>query len=424
MMSRLPCLPLAFALLLLCLVPRASWCLPQAGGATPQAKPVDVAVADDGVMVWSTPDGAFRGSVEGRVQLDSAFYVGGTRPLSNGAEIRRARIGFRLRFWQRWDAKVDVDFADNQTAVKDLWISYALSARSAIKAGQFTEPFNLEQITSSRYSTFIERALIAGLAPDRHVGVALDRRAPRWQATAGVFGQSVGQRDVSGDDQGFDVTGRVTGLPLASRGNRRIIHVGVAGSYRTPPAASLASLADHGDLRLRLLPETHVSRVTFVDSGTIHGVQHFTMLGLEAAAVAGPVSLQAEWNGEWLSRTAPGRRVGFSGWYAFASWFPTGDHRPYRAESADFGRVRPRSRRGALELAARYSTVSLNDLAGDVRGGRERIVTAGANWYFNPNLRLMINASRVENDRFASGAGLHPPGGRFGVLQARLALAY
>lgn len=401
-------------------------CRAQAQGAQSGSrdKPVDVSATDEGVLIWSTSDGAFRGSIEGRLHLDTALYFGSLRPLSNGTEIRRGRIGFRMRLWHRWDAKVEADFADNQAIVKDMWISYALSPRSAVKAGQFTEPFNLEQITSSRYNTFIERSLVAGLAPDRHVGLTVDHRTPRWQAVAGLFGQPVGQKDVSGDDQGFDLTVRVTGLPVASPSPRRLVHLGLAASYRTPPAASQASLADRGDLRLRLLPETHVSRATFVDTGTIHGVDHFTMLGLEAAAVAGCVSLQAEWTGERLSRAAPGGEANFSGWYAFASWFPTGEHRAYRPDSADFGRVVPRSPRGALELAARYSTVNLTDVAGGVHGGSERIVTAGANYYFNPNVRLMINASRVINDRFASGDSLYPANDRFNILQARLALAY
>ena len=423
MRLRTHALPPVVAVALLCLVAPPSWSAPQGGQPEPRTKPIQATVSDEGVVVWSTPDGSFRGSVEGRLQVDTAFYFGGTTPLSNGTEIRRGRIGFRMRLWQRWDAKIEVDFADSLASVKDMWIAYGLSARSAVKAGQFTEPFSLEQITSSRYNTFMERTLIAGLAPDRHVGVAVDHRGQGWQATGGIFGQTVGQRDLSGDDQGFDVTGRFTAQPIASRGLRRLLHLGVAGSYRTPPAALLSTLGDHGDLRLRLLPETHVSRVAFLDTGVLHDVTHFTMLGAEAAAVAGPLSLQAEWTGEWLDRKgAPRAAVG--GWYAFASWFVTGEHRPFRADSADFGRVKPRGPRGALELALRYSSASLTDEPAGVLGGGERIVTAAANWYFNPNLRLMVNAAHVANDRYATAAGHAAPAGSFGILQARLSLAY
>ena len=71
--------------------------------------------------------------------------------------------------------------------------------------------------------------------------------------------------------------------------------------------------------------------------------------------------------------------------------------------NAEFVRVIPKSRRGAVELVARYSTISLNDAAAGIQAGSEKITTFGVNWYANPNVRLMAHYLFVSNDGYATG---------------------
>lgn len=46
-------------------------------------------------------------------------------------------------------------------------------------------------------------------------------------------------------------------------------------------------------------------------------------------------------------------------------------------------------RRGAIELAARYSRLDLNDAT--IHHGVGRALTGGANWYLNQNIRIMAD---------------------------------
>ena len=104
-----------------------------------------------------------------------------------------------------------------------------------------------------------------------------------------------------------------------------------------------------------------------------------------------------------------------SGWYAYLSWFPTGDRRRYRPARGVFGAVRPKHDYGALELALRYSFLDLQDRA--VGGDRGSIVTLGVNWYLNRSIRLMADYSGLEAERRFGDA-------RPNVFQMRLQLTF
>lgn len=88
----------------------------------------------------------------------------------------------------------------------------------------------------------------------------------------------------------------------------------------------------------------------------------------------------------------------FDGYYVFASYFLTGEHRAYRPADGFFDMVKPKSNFavlgdkkgwGAWEVALRFSNLDLSD--GYARGGEEDNVTLGLNWYLNPNTKVMFN---------------------------------
>jgi len=116
-------------------------------------------------------------------------------------------------------------------------------------------------------------------------------------------------------------------------------------------------------------------------------------LGFELATNFGPISVQGEY--KMNSNDVGDDTYKVNTFYAFASYFITGEHRPYK--KGTFGRVKPKNDVdnggfGALELAARYSAVDNSDfVTGGEYDGLSNI-TLGLNWYLNSHARVMYNA--------------------------------
>ncbi|PIQ96910.1 MAG: hypothetical protein COV67_06965 [Nitrospinae bacterium CG11_big_fil_rev_8_21_14_0_20_56_8] len=335
-------------------------------------------------------EGDFKLKVGGRLQVDGAVYDD-NRDLGDGTEIRRARIELAAILYERWRVETSYDFAGDKTSVKDAWIGYTGIRSTLIQVGQFKEPFSLEELTSSRYITFMERALPNAFAPGRNIGAAVNFHGANSSFAAGVFGEGAGA--ARADGEGYAVTGRATFAPVAEVD--RVVHFGIAGTHRVPEDQSQSVI-------FQSRPESHVTATNLVSTGTLGKTDSFNVLGLEAAAVFGPLSLQGEYMRTDVDRKGPGLTdATFDGGYAFVSWFLTGEIRPYSARRGIFGNVEPRrdfgpGGPGALELVARFSFLDLND--DPVRGGHEENITAAFNWYFNPRIRLFANYIHVMTD--------------------------
>jgi len=181
----------------------------------------------------------------------------------------------------------------------------------------------------------------------------------------------------------FYVTGRVSGVPFAD-GDDRLVEIGAAYSY--------AQLEDD-QFQYRQRPEVHQSP-RFVDTGVIEAETSHTF-GVEAATVLGPFSVQGEYMRNFVESDAT-NDPSMWGYYAFVSYFITGEHRQYKMAEGRFDRIKVKRNflaegggAGAWELALRYSYLNLNDELAD--GGILGDITAGVNWYLNPNTRLMFN---------------------------------
>jgi len=261
-----------------------------------------------------------------------------------------------------------------------------------VVVGHFKEPLSLNEQTSSRYTTFMERSLPTSNDRGRNAGIMFYDTALDQSMTWAIGGfRSTDDAGFDLDDGGYALTGRVTHTPLYAKGGERLIHVGVSYSTRT---------AD--DVRLAARPETHNTNA-WIDTGTFAATGS-EILVLELAGVFGALHVEAEYFQIGVEGDSGVSDPDFDSWYVQAGYFLTGESRTYERTSAAFGRIIPRQNwdkkggLGAWEIAVRYSTLDLDDSG--ITGGELSDITLGVNWYMNPNMRLMLNyiMADVEND--------------------------
>lgn len=336
----------------------------------------------------------------GRIQNDWAFYDGDEAvearvgELEDGTEFRRARLYVSGELWELVEFKAQYDFTGGSTKFNDAYLGLIdLPAIGGVRVGHFKEPFSLEQQTSSKYIHFMERAtVIEAFSPARNNGFMIGQGAtgkdPRVTWRLGAFKDVDDFGDGLSDEWIF--SGRVTGLAV-DRGDS-LIHLGLSASLRSP-------LDDQ--VRFRSRPESHLAP-RFVDTGTF-AADEVTLLDLELAWIAGPFSAQTEWIRTDVDALAAPDPT-FDGYYVTVGWILDRDYsRPYNRSEGKLNRLKvasgDRFRRGGSgvwELAARYSTLDLDD--GSIRGGQLDNWTLGVNWYLLSNVRTTFNYVRADLD--------------------------
>jgi phosphate-selective porin OprO/OprP len=358
---------------------------------------------DDGILILQSKDGRFKYQLDARLYLDAAYYQDDKEivDLHSGSEVRRMRFAIKATLWKDWLAEIDLDFAENAVDIKDAWMGYQGVKNMLFKVGQFRSPFSLEELTTSRYISFIERGLPNAFPPGRLLGFGISKWGKNWQVSAGIFGQEAGDIDEEegeNSDEGISLIGRFSIAPFYK--NNKILHLGASYAYRGTDAFS-------DTMRFRGYDESRISKIRFLNTGKVKEVDHVTLYGLESVLQIGSFHLQGEYLGANVARLSDSDDLDYTlkGGYVFASFFLSGDSMPYLPDAGEFGRIIPKKKGGAFELLARYSWVDLNDLEAGVEGGEGKNFTLGFNWYINANYKIMINYTHVNHDQYADADG-------------------
>jgi phosphate-selective porin OprO/OprP len=397
---------------------------------------------NDGIE-FATKDGNFKASINGRMQVDAqvntnndvnptALATNGANAvpggLNDGAGIRRARLGVEGTMFKSWGYKFEYDFTRGNgtvaAGVTDAYIRYDINKPFSVKVGSFKEPFSLEEATSNRFITFLERNMAVNTFVDNpntyKVGLGANYAAERWNLATSLQTEPVGANGASNSsvntnggsnrnngsgDTSWEFNGRVAGLPW-KESNTKFLHIGASGSFIDVNNQYTNSGGfNNGGFSFVSALNNNVDRTNILNTGnltygalngkTSHQINNFNRWGAESALVYGPFSAQAE----YIQTNIYGRGYNGNslyGFYTYATYFLTGESRAYKGKTAAWDRIKPtknfdwkKGSWGAWEVAAGYDTLDLN--AGDVRGGRASTFKVGLNWYPNSHIRIMSN---------------------------------
>jgi len=330
----------------------------------------------NGYKLYSS-DGIHSLKFGGRIMTDYATWDNGSETFS-GTEFRRIRFFNSGRVYDNVKYKLQLDFAGGDVSIKDVYMETSLPYFVNFKVGHFKEPFRLEALTSSKYITFMERALPIAFSPERNVGIMLHDSFldDKLSIQAGLFREASSGDDVNIEDV-RNITTRITFLPINNDEN--LLHLGAAFSSRSSSdeTYSVSSRA-----------ENHLgTKLLVMDLDDVSGMN---LMGAEMAFVMGSFSVQGEYV---INSVEAMEDYSFSGYYGQVSYFLTGEKRKYKNSLAGFDRVKPNKNMkegeglGAFEIAARYSSMDLSE----AHAGTLNDITVGLNWYLNPCTRLMFN---------------------------------
>jgi phosphate-selective porin OprO/OprP len=393
-----------------------------AGAALAGSTPLK-ATSEDGILVFESEDSQFKWWLDARIYADMAMYFDDgplwydddgsfaedraelQNSLAGGFMLRRARLAIKSQLWGDWYGEIDMDFAEEAAAVKDAYISYRglFDGNGRVRVGNFRQPFGLEEVTTSRNLTFMERS--QGTEPfvvGRRMGLEVTQWMETFRWSVSAYGGDV-EDWYKESNENVSFAARVNYAPIKT--DDSVLMIGAAGTMQKPV------FVDY-DIKVNTRPETNVSDTKFVKA-KYKDVDKYNVFGGELAYVNKRLRVQGEYmmaSYSFLEGADWDGDVSNSGGYVYASYFLTDDGYTYDHKDAEFARLVPNSKSGAWEVAARYSFVSLNDEDvledGDpCKYGESTSITLGVNYYPNANVKLMLNYGMVDNDEFATGGG-------------------
>ena len=345
----------------------------------------------------------------GRIQYDAGWVETPDgvvdRGLGFGNEARRIRIGAEGAFPGGFGYKIEVDFADNEVEITDAFLSYKASKTLGITLGQHNNFQSLEELTSSRFISFLERAAFTDAFNfERRVGLSATFTDGDLVAQAGVFTDNIedlsNAQDAAGlgdENDAMSIDGR---LVYAPKSGKTQLHIGASAHHR-----------DNGDTaangpptRYRQRPLVHTTNTRFVSTPNLR-VDSETSYGVEAAFIRGPFHAAGE--AHWLKADTltPGLSPTFFGGYAELGWFVTGETRGYKGGRFDRTKVlKPVGNGGvgAFQINLRYDHLDLN--ADGIVGGRQAGYQASLLWIPQDHVRFLLNYAWLDYEDSAIAA--------------------
>jgi phosphate-selective porin OprO and OprP len=342
-------------------------------------------------LTFGTADGAFTMHIGGRIFWDTAWMSSddfASAQTQDTSFFRAVRLEADGTMFTNAFYKVQVDFVGAEVAIKDVFLGLRKCGPvGTFTAGHFKEPLSLDEMTSNRYITFMERSAAGvAFAPSRNNGFMVNNNFLEEGLLGvwlGMFKEANDQGNGT-DDGSYSLTLRVAAFFLHDKDANRVLHAGFGYSFRN---------ATDDTLQFRARPAIGTG-ARFVDTGTFTANEE-NLVNFELAFMLKTIHVQAEFFMADCSG-AGGPDATFTGWYVEVSWFVVGGRRTYSTDKKVFDRPKIEQNfhaggggPGAWQIGFRFDTIDLTDSG--VNGGVQDCFTVGANWYWNPHMRVMFN---------------------------------
>ncbi len=402
-----------------------------------------------GAPNWLDKDTGWSFKLRGRFMYDTAFIDSpfATVPNKNlgfNSRIRRLRLGVEGTLPGDFGYKFEADFANSTVGFGDVIMTYAPKGKPwSLTIGNHETMDGLEQISSSRFVSFIERAQMNdAFTNTRRLGLSLGLvdSSNVFRFNAGLF--TAHTIDASFDDDGYIAAARATYSPQALGGQ---LHLGANYQYRHfksnntvgGTAASQPSGAPSTNQlgRYRARPFLQTTGERFVDTGSF-AAKGDQIIGGELAGIFGPLHVAGELQytkvnaysagsfdpgidafGTTGTVVFPNGDPSFISYYAEVGYFLTGESRGYKNGLWDRTKVLnpfDKGGWGAIQINARYDYLDLdssklksaftyNNATGVVaasnslsRGGKQTGYQLGVTWIPQDYVRFILQYVRTE----------------------------
>lgn len=373
---------------------------------TKSKKGLTIDTSGGGIKIKS---GEQKFAIGGRLMLDYDSMDSGHQTENKSfsdMEWRRTRINIKGSVNKHWSYKATYDFnSEKDTANLDEgYVKYDTKKGFTITAGKTKADMMLEQRTSSKWISTVERGLLNAMnekvnylvgKPGDGAGVKLGFYAKESRISGAISVFDAYKNDSDDDnDMILHSTARLNYSP--KMGKNEYAHFGVSygmADYKGETSKAELQLGIHqGDKTL----------LADAAAGDI------TNLGIEAAYVNGPFSVQAEYFDNETELENGSKGYEWDGYYGQLSYVLTGETRGYKWKGAKFDKIKPKGKMGAVELVLRYEDISVDDAdEGTVVANKVDLdrTVIGVNWYIANTVKFMANYSSVSMDNEVNPGG-------------------
>jgi phosphate-selective porin OprO/OprP len=373
-----------------------------------------------GLIQWDAGFVGFPNGDEVRGSLGGLNY----QNLGWNSRGRRLTIGADGTLPGGFRYSAEFNLANAAVDYEDIFIAYDFKKAPVTAQIGHIYPFSsLETMTSSKYTSFLERASITdAFNYNRRLGIAFtanDKKNDSWIIQAGLFNEPVNDNNV------FTHTGwqaSIRGVYSPTLGSTRL-HIGANFQHRDNRREALGA-------QYRSRPYTQLTGERFVDTGTIAS-KGDDVAGLELAAIHKSLHFAAEAQKVWVRDAFNSTEGGiintdpndndtttgtfyngnpsFWGGYAELGYYLTGETRGYKGGSFNRTKVlHPFNEGGwgAFQINGRVEYLELRDRVDTgsasisnpfyVNGGRQIGYLASLIWNPTDYVRFMGQYSHID----------------------------